>query len=115
VNYGDVCWVDLPDRGGREQRGRRPAIVGQDTARFARLPTILLIPLTSRQDALRFPGTLHLDPTPVNGLAAASVAMIFQLGAADVRRVGQRLGKIDSADLAAAQAIANNCRTCPRT
>ena len=27
---GDIHWVELPDAGGREQAGRRPAIVMQN-------------------------------------------------------------------------------------
>jgi len=61
MNYGDIHWVDLPDRAGHEQRGRRPAIIWQDTVNF-QLPTVLIIPLTGNQSALRFPGTLLLQP-----------------------------------------------------
>lgn len=32
MNYGDIYWVNLPDQGGREQRGRRPSIIFQDTS-----------------------------------------------------------------------------------
>ena len=85
MNHGDVYWVDLPDRGGREQRGRRPAIIWQDTTAFPRLPTVLIIPLSSQQDTLRFGGTVLLQPTATNGLTVASVALVFQLGACDVR------------------------------
>jgi hypothetical protein len=30
VNAGDIHWVDLPTANGREQRGRRPAVILQD-------------------------------------------------------------------------------------
>ena len=60
MNHGDVFWVNLPDVGGREQRGRRPAIVWQDTHIFNSLPTVLTIPLTSRLTALRFPATVQI-------------------------------------------------------
>ena len=106
VNLGDVHWVDLPDRGGHEQRGRRPAIIWQDTSAFLQLPTALIIPLTSRLDALRFPAVWRIDPTPANGLNSPSVALVFQLGASDVRRIGQRLGTLNDADLQAIQTIA---------
>lgn len=106
LKYGDLHWVDLPDRAGREQRGRRPAIIWQDTSRFGALPTLLIIPLTSRLDAGRFLATRRIDPTPANGLSTASVALIFQLGACDVRRLGQRLGQLDPGDLTAIQDIA---------
>ncbi len=100
MNHGDVYWVDLPDRGGREQRGRRPAIIWQDTSAFPRLPTVLIIPLSSQPDTLRFSGTALVQPTTNNGLTVASVALVFQLGACDVRRIDQQLGRLDAADIA---------------
>ena len=113
MNYGDVYWVDLPDRGGREQRGRRPAIIWQDTSAFVQLPTVLIIPLTSRLDALRFPATWRIDATPTNGLSDASVALIFQLGASDIRRIRQRLGRLSDSDLQSVQAIAKLLQKLP--
>ena len=113
MNYGDVYWVDLPDRGGREQRGRRPAVIWQDTAAFGHLPTLLVIPLTSRLDALRFPATFRVEPTSANGLATASVALVFQLGASDLRRFAGRIGTLDAADLKAVQAIARQLQKLP--
>ena len=54
---GDIHWVELPDAGGREQAGRRPAIVMQDDIYAGSLPTTMVIPLSSSLAALRFPGT----------------------------------------------------------
>src|SRR5690242_7993147 len=106
MTLDDLYWVDLPDRGGREQRGRRPAIIWQDDTAFPNLPTVLLIPLTSRLDAQRFAGTWLVQPTPMNELSVASVALVFQLGAADIRRVTARIGRLDPTDLDAIRAIA---------
>ena len=106
MNHGDVYWVELPDRGGREQRGRRPAIIWQDASAYPRLPTVLVIPLSSQQDALRFGATVLIQPTATNGLTVDSVALVFQLGACDVRRIGQPLGRLDAADLAKVRDIA---------
>ena len=113
MNCGDVFWVNLPDRGGREQRGRRPVIIFQDMASFGSLPTVLVIPLTSSSNSLRFSATLRIDPTPNNGLATSSVAMIFQLGACDQKRVGQQLGKLDAVDLQILQGIAKKLQMLP--
>lgn len=74
---GDVFWVDFPSRGGHAQAGRRPAIIIQEETRAAALPTVLLIPLTSQLDALRFPGTVFVESdaqvTPRIGCARLSI------------------------------------------
>src|SRR5207249_2087863 len=100
VNHADIFWATLPDRGGREQRCRRPVIVWQDVQQFA-TPTVLIIPLTSQWDARRLPATHPFQPTAMNGLSSPSVALVFQLGACDVRRFGGQLGRLDNTDLLA--------------
>ena len=112
MNYGDIFWVDLPDRGGHEQRGRRPAVIWQDTVNFS-LPTVLIIPLTGSTSASRFPGTLTIQPTSLNGLSSPSVALVFQLGACDVSRIAGRLGQLDQTDLARVQDLARRLQNLP--
>ena len=70
MKTGEVFWVDLPARGGHAQLGRRPAIVLQTSEASSVLPTVLLIPLTTQLDALRFPGTLLVEPDPSNSRPA---------------------------------------------
>lgn len=94
MKVGEVRWVELPPRGGHAQAGRRPAIVAQTSAASTRLPTVLIVPLTSQLDALRFPGTVLVEADKDNGLRTASVALIFQLTAVDKRLVKDRLGII---------------------
>jgi mRNA-degrading endonuclease toxin of MazEF toxin-antitoxin module len=74
VNIGEIFWVEFPVRGGRAQTGRRPAIVIQ---KDKTLPTVLLIPLTTQQDALRFSGTILVESDANNHLRQPSVALIF--------------------------------------
>lgn len=89
MKVGDLYWVELPVRGGHAQAGRRPAIIVQQTSS---LPTVLVVPITSQQDALRFPGTVLIESTKENGLRHDSVALVFQLTAIDKQRVTDRLG-----------------------
>ena len=44
---GEIHWVDLPPADGREQSGRRPAIILLDDAYAGRLPVVLVVPITS--------------------------------------------------------------------
>jgi mRNA interferase MazF len=60
----------------------------------ARLPTTLVVPLTSQLDALRFAGTVLVEADARNGLRRASVALVFQLTAVDRRYLAERLGDV---------------------
>ncbi len=94
MNPGDLYWVVLPGGAGHVQAGRRPAIVVQGALATGRLPTVLLVPLTTQLDALRFPGTVLIEPDGTNGLRRASVALVFQLSALDQRFVGHEMGVV---------------------
>lgn len=49
MKVGEIYWTRLASRGGREQAGRRPSIILQkDTNLPTVLPTVLLVPLTTR-------------------------------------------------------------------
>lgn len=94
MSIGDIHWVDLPAVGGREQHGRRPAIVVQDEAYGGKLPTVLVVPLTSTKKALRFAGTTLVSATVLSGLRNDSVALAFQCQAIDRKRLRDRLGQV---------------------
>lgn len=93
MNAGEIFWVEFPARGGRAQTGRRPAIVVQ---KEKSLPTVLLIPLTTQQDALRFAGTILIEPDTNNHLRQPSVALVFQLTAVDKNFIKDKLGTLST-------------------
>jgi mRNA interferase MazF len=72
--------------------------VQEDRATLS-LPTVLIVPFTSTQLALRFPGTLAVQPDGQNGLTVPSVALVFQLTAIDKTNCLQPLGVLDPATL----------------
>lgn len=88
---GEIFWVEFPTRGGRAQVGRRPALVVQ---KVSNLPTVLLIPLTTQLDALRFSGTILLERDATNRLRQPSVALVFQLTAVDRNFIKEKLGRV---------------------
>ncbi|MEX0712214.1 MAG: type II toxin-antitoxin system PemK/MazF family toxin [Pirellulales bacterium] len=107
MRRGDVVRVDLPAPAGapgREQVGSRPAIVVQIDQGSARLGTVIVVPLTSNQQALRFLGSVSIAATPGNGLHVDSVALAAQVRAVDKRRIVRVLGKLAQADLAQLEA-----------
>jgi mRNA interferase MazF len=95
MTVGDIHWVQLPAANGHEQRGRRPAVIFQDDAYAGGLPVVLVVPLTTAREAMRFAGTVLIRPTADNGLAQVSVALVFQLRAIDRRRVQERIGSVN--------------------
>lgn len=94
---GEIYWVELGKARGHQQAGRRPAIVLQGSLASQSLPTVLMVPLTTQLDALRFPGTVLIEPSEQNGLKRASVALVFQLTAVDTRFVQERVGQLETA------------------
>ena len=96
MKRSDGVMVELPPPlggVGREQSGRRPAVVAQDDT--SGLPTLLVAPLTSQLSALRFPHTLRVEPSPENGLIMPSVILLFQLQVVDKRRILRVVGALE--------------------
>jgi mRNA interferase MazF len=84
---------------GHTQAGIRPAVLLQEDQATASLPTVLIVPFTGTQAALRFPGTVAVQPDGQNGLTVPSVALVFQLTALDQSNCLQRLGLLDPTTL----------------
>lgn len=93
MQAGDVYLVEIPLSGGHEQAGQRPAIIVQTVA-SERLPTVLIVPLTSKQKASAFPFTFIVEPDQSNNLDVVSVALVFQLRAIDKKRLKNKIGEI---------------------
>jgi mRNA interferase MazF len=100
VQPGEVYWVDFPRRNGHEQAGRRPSVVLQDDSFAARSPMVLVVPLTTKSGVTRYPGVVFVPADATNGLTADSYAIVFQFGATDRARVGDKLGEVTPAILA---------------
>ena len=94
---GDIFFVELPyqSRSGREQAGRRPVIVVQTDATTVRLPTLMVVPMTTNLSRLSLPYTLRVDPSPSNKLALPSVLLVFQMRAMDHHRVLRKIGTLE--------------------
>lgn len=98
MREGDIYLVEIPSSGGHEQAGQRPAIIVQASS-LERLPTVLIVPLTSKLKAADFPFTFIIEPDNLNNLNVVSVALVFQLRAIDKRRMKNKIGKIESIKL----------------
>jgi len=98
---GDIAYINLPlVSGSRVQGGRRPAVlVIADTALRAN-PMTMIVPLTTTLTATRFPFTFRIDPSPQNGLSTPSIALVFQLCAADRTHIDSAIGYLEDHYLA---------------
>ena len=91
MKKGEIWIVDIPQLGGHEQEGLRPAIVLADTS----TSVAIVIPCTSNSHALRFPYTLLIESSDMNGLSAPSVALILHIRAIDKKRLKKRIGTLE--------------------
>jgi mRNA interferase MazF len=103
---GAIAYVNLPlVPDSRTQGGRRPAgLVLADIAAKGN-PMTMIVPLTTNLSAKRFPFTLEISPSSVNGLSSPSVAMVFQLRAIDTPHVEKVIGTLESLYLAQIDAM----------
>jgi mRNA interferase MazF len=95
MNRGEVWRVHLPSGPGRVQTGDRPAIILQEASFTTSLTTVLIAPFTSNLAAIRFAGTLLVQPNAQNGLSTPSVALVFQTRAVDKQWLLRRIGTLD--------------------
>ena len=65
MQEGDVYSVEIPMSGGHEQAGLRPAIIVQASG-LEKLPTVLIVPLTSQLKAADFPFSFLIEPDQIN-------------------------------------------------
>ncbi len=99
MKKGEVWLARLPPAAGHTQAGDRPALIVQNDAFLAVLPTVLVVPFTGSLAAARFAGTVTVQPDGQNGLTVPSVALVFQVRALDSRALVRRLGALASKDL----------------
>jgi len=87
---GDLVWTDFDPTLGREQAGRRPALVVSPAAFALNTGFALVCPITSR--VRRFPTSVILpDGLPISGEILVSHLRSIDTEARPVRPVGARI------------------------
>lgn len=92
MKKGEIYLVEIPFLGGHEQEGTRPTIILADT----KTPVIIVVPCTSNTHALRFPFTLRIENSKINGLKELSIALVFHVRSIDKSRLKKRIGSLES-------------------
>lgn len=84
---------------GSEQAGSRPVLVVSRESANRVLPTVTVVPLTTRRPGRRIYPTEVLLKPDVAGQPNESIALIHQVRTISVRRLGSRLGALDDPEL----------------
>ncbi len=96
---GEIRWADLnPVRGG-ERAGRRPVLILSRDMFNERSGTVIAMAITSQPQRAGFPLTLELT---TRGLPKKSWLKISQVRTLAVGRVGKRIGRASSDEVAQA-------------
>ncbi len=94
---GEIWEVDLNPTVGREQAGRRPAlIVSDDALNSSPRGLVVVVPVTGTARGL--PSHIPVS-APEGGLTKASVIMTEQVRAVSKERLGPRRGKVAQATM----------------
>ena len=98
IDQGEIFWLTLPDRGGREQRGRRPCIVMSRRLINAGNP-VVVVPLTSETRKasaynIAIPANEIIKDMTSHSTIVDSVALCGQVFVIDKRKLEDKLGKL---------------------
>lgn len=88
-----ICWADVPEGIGHEQKGRRPVIVVGEANDL-----VTVIPLTTTLKRASFSYTEIIEPSRENGLSDTSIALVFQIKSLDRSRIDGKVGALSATD-----------------
>ena len=89
---GDLVYVNLSPVMGSEQDGIRPAVIIQNDIGNKFSPTIIILPITSRNKKLL---PTHISINDISGLPKKSVVLVEQIRTIDKKRIIKKIGKIN--------------------
>jgi len=94
---GDIVWADLEPTRGVEQRGHRPVLILSKELFNNSSGAVIAVALTSQPQRAAFPLTLELTSAK---LPKRSWAKISQVRLLSSERLGARIGRISTSELA---------------
>jgi len=98
MKRGDIYRADLDPVRGSEQGGIRPVLIVQNDRGNQSSPTVIAVPLTSRQKHTRQPTHVRIDP-PDGGLRRPSLALCEQVRTLEKTRLIRYLGTLSAGSL----------------
>lgn len=95
IKRGDIFYADLSPVVGSEQGGMRPVLIVQNDVGNKHSPTVIAAAITSKLGKTRLPTHIDVYADKV-GLAKDSVILLEQIRTIDKRRLGEKMGHLDS-------------------
>lgn len=92
VKRGFMFYADLGEGEGSEQGGLRPVLVVQNDVGNRNSPTVVVIPLTSKQTKAKLP--THVELKNELGLTKDSLVLAEQIRAIDKKRLKGYIGRV---------------------
>ena len=96
VAQRDIVLISLDPIKGREQRGKRPAVVVSGNA-YHVSDICVVCPLTSKIH--NFVGDVVLKPNPINKLTAVSEVLVGHVRSVSQERITKKIGVIQAVEL----------------
>lgn len=93
MKRGEIYRADLDPVLGSEQGGIRPVLIVQNDLANQSSPTVIVVPLTSRQKHPRQPTHVRIDP-PEGGLLRPSQALCEQVRTLEKSRLTNYMGTL---------------------
>jgi mRNA-degrading endonuclease toxin of MazEF toxin-antitoxin module len=98
IDQGEIYWITIPDRGGREQHGRRPCIV-MSRGLINHGNPVVVVPMTSETrkanaSNIQIPANEIVKDISSSSTVVDSVALCGQVFMVDKRKLETRLGKL---------------------
>lgn len=94
---GEIRWADLNPTIGREQSGKRPVLILSQDIFNERSGTVIAMALTSQNQRAGFPLTHEILKAK---LPKRSWVKISQIRTLSMERIGRKIGRIDTKELA---------------
>ncbi|MDO4563594.1 MAG: type II toxin-antitoxin system PemK/MazF family toxin [Clostridia bacterium] len=98
VKRGDIFYADLSPVIGSEQGGIRPVLVVQNDVGNKYSPTVIAAAITSQIHKAKLPTHIEIDAAKY-GLNKDSVVLLEQVRTIDKRRLREKIGKLDNAQM----------------
>ncbi len=98
IKRGDIFYADLSPVVGSEQGGVRPVLIVQNDVGNRFSPTVIAAAITSKTEKNKLPTHIEVDAREC-GLSRDSVVLLEQVRTLDKRRLRDKMGSLDKADM----------------